>query len=203
MLAGFTAGLLFITVSELGDKTFFIAAILAMRHGRRWVFLGAIAALALMTIISVLLGQAVLRLLPPQSMKIATVALFFGFGLMLLYQASRMSATPDNEECDAAELAVEKADAKLQRQGAIAIITQAFALTFVGEWGDRTQITTITLAATQNPIGVTLGSILGHAICAAIAVFCGKLICGRISERTLTAIGGGLFVLFGILALFH
>jgi hypothetical protein len=40
MLTGFTAGLLLITLSELGDKTFFIGAILAMRHPRRWVFLG-------------------------------------------------------------------------------------------------------------------------------------------------------------------
>jgi len=45
-----------------------------------------------------------------------------------------------------------------------------------------------------------VGAILGHAICAAIAVTCGKLIAGRISERLLTAIGGILFIGFGILA---
>jgi len=41
-----------IIVSELGDKTFFIAAILAMRHSRLVVFGGAIAALGLMTVLS-------------------------------------------------------------------------------------------------------------------------------------------------------
>jgi Ca2+/H+ antiporter, TMEM165/GDT1 family len=58
MLTGFTAGLLLITFSELGDKTFFIAVILAMRHPKSLVFVGVIAALASMTVISVLLGQA-------------------------------------------------------------------------------------------------------------------------------------------------
>ena len=57
LLTGFTAGLLLITLSELGDKTFFIAAILAMRHPRRWVFVGATAALFTMTVLSVLIGQ--------------------------------------------------------------------------------------------------------------------------------------------------
>ena len=37
-----------IIVSELGDKTFFIAAIMAMRHARVTVFSGAIAALGVM-----------------------------------------------------------------------------------------------------------------------------------------------------------
>lgn len=48
----FVASLSMIIVSELGDKTFFIAAIMAMRHSRITVFAGAISALAVMTILS-------------------------------------------------------------------------------------------------------------------------------------------------------
>lgn len=48
----FVASLSVIIVSELGDKTFFIAAIMAMRHSRITVFIGAISALALMTVLS-------------------------------------------------------------------------------------------------------------------------------------------------------
>ena len=51
-LHAFVASLSMIVVSELGDKTFFIAAIMAMRHARLTVFAGAIAALAIMTILS-------------------------------------------------------------------------------------------------------------------------------------------------------
>lgn len=48
----FVAAVSVIVVSELGDKTFFIAAIMAMRHPRLTVFLGAAAALAFMTVLS-------------------------------------------------------------------------------------------------------------------------------------------------------
>ena len=51
-LHSFMASLSVILVSELGDKTFFIAAIMAMRHSRLIVFIAAIASLWLMTILS-------------------------------------------------------------------------------------------------------------------------------------------------------
>ena len=195
MLAAFTAGLLLITVSELGDKTFFIAAILAMRHPRRWVFVGAVAALAAMTILSVIMGQ-IAGLMPVLYVRGLEILLFLGFGLKLLYDASRMSDQPDLEEQQEAIDVVKESEAKLKRHNGWAVITQAFGLTFVAEWGDRTQFATIALAAANNPYGVTVGAILGHAFCAALAVMCGRLVCGQISERTITAVGGGLFLLF-------
>ena len=51
-LHGFIASLSMIIVSELGDKTFFIAAIMAMRHSRIVVLSGALGALIAMTILS-------------------------------------------------------------------------------------------------------------------------------------------------------
>ncbi|MFS0513460.1 TMEM165/GDT1 family protein [Nostoc sp. UIC 10607] len=200
MLTAFTAGLLLITVSELGDKTFFIAVILAMHHSRRLVFIGVTAALAAMTILSVLFGQAA-SLLPKVYIHYAEIVLFLAFGIKLLYDASKMSAACDTEVMEEAEAAVKKADLELPKQKtSLAIIIEAFVLTFMAEWGDRTQIATIALAAGNNPIGVTIGAILGHAICAAIAVIGGKMIAGRISERQLTLIGGCLFLVFGVLA---
>ena len=49
---GFIASLSVIIVSELGDKTFFIAAIMAMTHSRLTVLIGALGALFLMTVLS-------------------------------------------------------------------------------------------------------------------------------------------------------
>ncbi len=203
MLTAFTAGLLLITVSELGDKTFFIAAILAMRHPRRWVFVGAVAALALMTILSVLFGQAA-TLLPAVYVQWAKVLLFMGFGFKLLYNASQMTDQACVEEQQEALMAVKQAEEKLpKRHTPFAIVTEAFGLTFLAEWGDRTQIATIALAAANNPVGVALGAILGHAVCAAIAVVCGRMVCGRISERTITMLGGTLFLIFAAVGLYE
>ncbi len=201
MLTAFIAGLLLIAVSELGDKTFFIAAILAMRHSRRLIFVGVLAALAAMTVLSVLLGQ-VAALLPNVYIRYAEVALFIGFGIKLLYEASQMPANAcDVEVVKEATSVVDKAEFKLPKQQTqAAIIAEAFVLTFLAEWGDRTQIATIALATRYSPIGVTIGAILGHAICAVIAVIGGRMLAGRISERTLTFAGGFLFIIFGIIA---
>ncbi|BAY24187.1 hypothetical protein NIES2100_39800 [Calothrix sp. NIES-2100] len=200
MLTAFTAGLLLITVSELGDKTFFIAVILAMHHPRRLVFTGVVAALAAMTILSVMLGQTA-SLLPKVYIHYAEIALFIAFGIKLLYQGSKMSRASSEEVVEEAKAAVKQADLELPlRKTPLAILTEAFILTFMAEWGDRTQIATIALAAGNNPIGVSVGAVLGHAICAAIAVIGGKLIAGRISERQLTLIGGCLFLIFGVVA---
>ncbi|MBD1843969.1 TMEM165/GDT1 family protein [Cyanobacteria bacterium FACHB-63] len=213
MLTAFTAGLLLITVSELGDKTFFIAMCLAMRHSRRYVFAGAILALAAMTLLSVLLGH-VAALLPKQFIYWGTIVLFIGFGLKMLFDASKMPvecrekslvASVDcasDAEREALE-AVSQAEASLRKKTPFAITLEAFTLTFIAEWGDRTQINTMVLAASNNVIGVTIGAILGHAICCAIAVFGGRLIASHISERTVTLVGGILFFVFALVTWFE
>ena len=61
-------------------------------------------------------------------------------------------------EDDAAEKG-EDASAKstvaklLKSSAAMAVMTEAFTLTFLAEWGDRSQIATIALAAAKDPIG--------------------------------------------------
>ncbi len=201
MLSAFTAGLLLIVVSELGDKTFFIAVILAMRHSRRLVYAGVMAALALMTVLSAVVGQAV-STLPQWYIHYAKIALFVGFGVKLLYEASRMPVKScDIEVVQEAKDLVKQAELKLpKRQTHLVIVLEAFWLTFLAEWGDLSQIGTIALAASSNPTGVALGAILGHGICSAIAVIGGRMLVGHISERTITFCGGCLLLVFGVVA---
>ena len=218
MLTAFTASLLLITISELGDKTFFIAVILATRHSHRIVFSSVLAALALMTVLSVALGRIV-SLFPKEYTHYGAIALFLIFGFKLIYDASQMPSKSVQAVVQDAEDAVETQDSPiaiaklpvfgkflsniLSRYSWLGIWTQAFVMTFVAEWGDRTQISTIALAAAYNPFFVTLGAVLGHGICTAIAVIGGRLIAGKISERVITAVGGVLFLIFGVTAYFQ
>lgn len=204
MLTGFTASLLLITISELGDKTFFIAVILAMRHPHRLVFSAVIAALALMTVLSVLLGQA-LVLFPKTYTHYGAIALFLIFGIKLIYDALRMPAKSISAVVKEAEASVKAQESSkvLSRYPQFCLWLQAFTMTFLAEWGDRTQISTIALAASNNAVTVTMGAILGHGICTIIAVFSGRLIAGKISERMITGIGGLLFLIFGGTAYFQ
>ena len=78
------------------------------------------------------------------------------------------------------------------------VFLQAFTLTFLAEWGDRSQLTTIVLAAKEEPFGITVGGILGHSLCTGLAVLGGKFLSERISTRTVTIIGGLVFVGFAV-----
>ncbi|XP_053657751.1 transmembrane protein 165 [Anopheles marshallii] len=81
------------------------------------------------------------------------------------------------------------------------IFMQAFTMTFVAEWGDRSQLTTVILSARENVYGVIAGGIIGHSICTGLAVIGGRMIAQRISVRTVTLIGGVVFLLFALSAL--
>jgi Ca2+/H+ antiporter, TMEM165/GDT1 family len=216
MLEAFTAALSLITASEIGDKTFFMAVILASRYPRRPVFLGVVVALAAMTILSVGIGQFLLLLpqfisqyLPPSlsfltqiSIEHIAALLFLIFGIKLLYSARGMSSQTDVEVMNEAEEAIVAGERKFrQHNTAWRIFIESCVLTFIAEWGDRTQFATITLAASKDSIGVMLGGIVGHTICALIAVIGGRAIASHISERTITIIGGLLFILLAIVTI--
>lgn len=64
------------------------------------------------------------------------------------------------------------------------VMVQAFSMTFLAEWGDRSQLTTIILAARDNVYGVIVGGVLGHSLCTGLAVIGGRMIAQRISVRT-------------------
>lgn len=63
------------------------------------------------------------------------------------------------------------------------IWVQTFVMTFLGEWGDRSQIATIAMAAGQDYWWVTGGAVFGHGLCTAAAVIGGRAIAGRVSLR--------------------
>jgi len=224
----FVASISVILVSEIGDKTFFIAAIMAMRHSRVTVFAGALSALFLMTILSSTLGWAT-QIIPRKFTYYISTALFALFGLKMLKEGWTMSPTEGQEEYEEALDDIKKREDELEKtleaevmisgdvetgqsrrrrstMGVIVrfvskIFIEAFTLTFLAEWGDRSQLTTIILAARENVAGVTLGGTLGHAICTGIAVVGGRIISQRISVRTVTLIGGVVFILFALSAL--
>lgn len=82
-LHGFFASVYIIIISELGDKTFFIAAILSVDHSRLLVYGGAMFALVTMTVLSALLGFAT-EVLPRVYTYYASGFLFVLFGFKML-----------------------------------------------------------------------------------------------------------------------
>lgn len=54
----------------------------------------------------------------------------------------------------------------------------------------------------QNIFGVIVGGVIGHSICTGLAVLGGRMIAQKISVRTVTIVGGIVFILFALSALF-
>jgi len=52
----------------------------------------------------------------------------------------------------------------------------------------------------QDVYGVIVGGILGHCICTGLAVIGGRLVASKISVRTVTIVGGIVFIGFAIYA---
>lgn len=221
----FVASISVIIVSELGDKTFFIAAIMAMRYNRLTVLTGAMLALGLMTCLSVLFGYAT-TIIPRIYTYYVSTALFAIFGVRMLREGLRMSPDEGQEELEEVQAEIKKKDEELQRSKLVngaadveagsgttmpqgkwhsfisPIFIQALTLTFLAEWGDRSQLTTIILAAREDPFGVAVGGTLGHCMCTGLAVIGGRMIAQKISVRTVTIIGGIVFLAFAFSALF-
>merc|ERR1719266_542084 len=270
ILHGFSESISVILVSEIGDKTFFIAAILAMRNNKLTVFLAALSALFLMTVLSALLGWVVTTFIPREITYYTCTAIMFAFALKMLWEAWRMGEgeleeTQKEVEQELAELddgqtqhadsergdtdgksevstgadnagfegpaVTERAATPQQRQSPksseqgwvnnaidrgckenswfgkkclkiFKLFVNTFTLTFIAEWGDRSQLATIVLAGINDVVGVILGGCLGHAICTGGAVLAGALIARFISIRKITFLGALVFLGFAIASIF-
>ncbi|KAI3915638.1 hypothetical protein MKX01_015463 [Papaver californicum] len=206
--SGFTAAFTLIFVSEIGDKTFFIAALLAMQYEKGLVLLGSMGALSLMTILSVIIGR-VFQSVPAQFQttlpvgEYAAVALLMFFGLKSLKDAwdlpSKVTESSENstelgEYMEAEELVKEKVAKRLTNP--LEIIWKSFSLVFFAEWGDRSMLATIALGAAQSPWGVAGGAIAGHLLATLVAIIGGALLANYISEKLVGYLGGLLFLVF-------
>lgn len=209
--SGFTAAFSLIFVSEIGDKTFFIAALLAMQYEKGLVLLGSMGALSLMTILSVIIGR-IFHSVPAQFQttlpigEYAAVTLLMFFGLKSIKDAWELpsndvksgdSDTPElGEYAEAEELVKEKVSKRLSNP--LEILWKSFSLVFFAEWGDRSMLATIALGAAQSPWGVAGGAIAGHLLATFIAILGGAFLAKYISEKLVGYIGGALFLVFSV-----
>jgi putative Ca2+/H+ antiporter (TMEM165/GDT1 family) len=81
------------------------------------------------------------------------------------------------------------------------LFANCFTMTFLAEWGDRSQLATIVLASNYNVWGVCVGASLGHFILTGFAVIAGAIVAKKISVRVITVIGGLVFLGFAIASL--
>ncbi|VDM31101.1 unnamed protein product [Hydatigera taeniaeformis] len=177
-LHGFLASVYVIIISELGDKTFFIGAILSIDHPRLLVYGGAMFALVTMTVLSALLGFAT-EVLP-------RVYTYYASAFIMNPEDSKEEYKEVEQQLSANEIREITFCAHFRSflQSILSpIFVEAFVMTFLAEWGDRSQITTIVLAAREDVAGVIVGGVLGHGLCTGLAVLAGRIVAHRIPVK--------------------
>ncbi len=194
------------------------------------VYAGAMIALGLMTLLSALLGNLLTKLIPRSYTYYLSSILFALFGFKMLHEGWHMNHNDATDEYEEANTTLKESEEKSEslnhpkdieanishqepprtctsrrfvtifRKYLSPIFLQAFILTFLAEWGDRSQISTIILGARENMFGTALGGTLGHGACTGLAVLGGRLIAQRISVRTVTLTGAFVFLFFAFSA---
>jgi putative Ca2+/H+ antiporter (TMEM165/GDT1 family) len=161
-----------IFVAELPDKTALAALVMATRHKPLAVFLGASTALSIQSVVAVAAGHLV-SLLPPRPVHVFAGALFL-VSAALMWR--RKEETP------------EEIQARDGRTGFWRSTWLVFAVVFVAEWGDLTQLATAAFAARyRSPLVIFAGATLALWAVAAIAIGighrAGKLLDPHLTKR--------------------
>merc|ERR1719277_332028 len=160
-----------------------------------------------MTVLSAFLGIVLPNLISQRTVHNFATMLYTFFGMRLIYIGLKGEEEDKDEEFKEVESTLKDSATKAQKsmirrtfsKVCTPIFMEALMLTFLAEWGDRSQIATISLAAHENPMGVILGACVGHTICTSLAVFGGEWLGKRISSRLVAFGGGFLFLIFALL----
>ena len=189
-----TYGLLL--VAELGDKTQLAVITQTCKYRRPWpVSAGAALALAAITGLGVAFGRLLGALVPAQLMQRIAAAGFVAMGLYILYELYRRRGQAADADCPG-----DDGEAAPARRLDWLAFSSTFALLFVAELGDKTQLAALSLAtSTPAPWAVFVGGALALATTSALAVLCGRGLCLLIPERTLKLISAAAFIVLGVL----
>jgi len=173
-----------IFIGELPDKTMLASVVMSTRGKPLSVWLGAAAAFLLHVVIATTIGVALFRVLPPRVLD-AVVAVMFLVGAVFAWR----EGGDDEEELIDREVASHT------------VMTTAFLVIFIAEWGDLTQILTANLAAHYHSgLSVAVGAVLALWSVAAIAVIGGQGLLRYVNVSTVRKITAVVLLVLAVAA---
>lgn len=207
MAAAVLIAFVLVALAELGDKSQLLLVAFAARHRPLKVLAGAALAVFALQGLAVTFGRVVGSLVPDRVVAVAAGLLFIGFGV---------AAWRDSHDADG-----EDGPGRASRFGPVLTVALAF---FVAEFGDKTQLLTMSIAADpaaalrglgalgaalpvpetgsmSTALGVWLGSSLGMLAADAIAIAVGAIAGARLPARRIARFSAVVFVVFGLVTL--
>jgi putative Ca2+/H+ antiporter (TMEM165/GDT1 family) len=173
-----------IFVVELPDKTFLATLVLATRYRPLLVWIGVGLAFAVQTTVAVALGHAA-SLLPPEVVQSASVVLFLAGAFVLIREGRSHQQAEDDEDAEPARPAT-----------GIRAVGASFLVLFAAEWGDLSQLLTISLVARyEAPFSVFVGALGALLTVSALAVIVGRNLLRWMPIHVLHYVGAGVCLL--------
>jgi Ca2+/H+ antiporter, TMEM165/GDT1 family len=178
----FWLSLVMIFLAELGDKTQLVALTLATCYNTGVVLWGIFWATLAIHVFSAGIGWFIGGSLPVDWIKFIAGIAFIAFGFWTLRGDSL-----DDEE-------------KSCKTG-INPFWLVFSTFFMAELGDKTMLSTITLASTNPFLPVWIGSTIGMVISDGLAIILGKMLGAKLPEKTIKIGASVIFFLFGVVSM--
>ncbi len=179
-----------IFVAEIPDKTMVSSILLGSKYNGLLVWLGAAFAFAIQVTISVTVGT-VITLIPHNILEGIIAAVFLAGGIYLIL-------TNEKEQIEEGEKLAQTPKKHMKK-----VLLTSFGVTFLGEFGDLTQIATINLEAKYHQaLSVALGAFLGLVAVVSIGIIGGKSLLKVLPTNRIRKLAGIIFIGFFFYALY-
>jgi putative Ca2+/H+ antiporter (TMEM165/GDT1 family) len=180
-----------IFVVELPDKTFIAALVLSTRYRPLAVWIGVGLAFGVQTLVAVTAG-ALATLLPELLIKGVAIAIFL-LGAVVLFRTAPGADAAEKETEE--EYAAKSAEPKSFLKAAVA----SFLVLFAAEWGDLSQLLTISLVARYHDhVSVFVGAWAALLTVSGLAVLAGRVLLRHLRLSVLHYVGAGVCLLLAV-----
>ena len=174
-----------IFIAEMGDKTQILAMAFATKFPVKKVLCGIFLGAFVNHALAVILGSYISNFIPIDTIQIAAGFAFVGFSLWTL------NSDDDKDEDEEPK----------SKFGPVLTVSLAF---FIGELGDKTQLTAITLATDATyPLFILCGTVMGMIVTGGIGIVIGKKLGDKIPEFAVKIVAASVFMYFGISKLYQ
>jgi putative Ca2+/H+ antiporter (TMEM165/GDT1 family) len=180
-----------IFVVELPDKTFVAALVLSTRYRPLAVWVGVGLAFLVQTLIATTVGGLV-TLLPHRMVEVVAGLIFLVGAILLLREAPKADAgEAETEEEYAAKASAPKAG--------LAAVGASFVVLFAAEWGDLSQLLTISLVGRYHqPVSVFIGAWSALLVVSGLAVVAGRFLLKYLRLSTIHYVGAAVCFLLAV-----
>jgi putative Ca2+/H+ antiporter (TMEM165/GDT1 family) len=186
-----------------GEKAQFVIAGLATRYNPLVVVVAATVSFASWTALEIWLGSALRAALSPLVLDSITAALFVAFAVVLFRSAPDPGGTRRSTETDGGfgtlSRRVDLPDPIQRLSGTFGGFVPAFTVLAAGEFGDKTQLVTIGLAAQYGATSaIWVGEMLAIVPVSLANAYFFHAFAHRIDMRKVHLFSGALFLFFGL-----